>query len=266
MKKYTVAPAIPVAARSACSRYQVTPALSALQISDEEKLEKRLLEELVKLFTDSDAFYFSQTYDITNSAQRQWRWQRQGINSEEGLLAKVDDRFFWNKYMIRDLLKKQSAMSDAWIIPIIQGFVQVTEINVSHSKYKGGNSCEECVVSEDMPKAPGGKFLFVLISRRSRYRGGMRYKRRGIDSGGNVANYVETEQLIFRGSDVLSFVQIRGSIPVFWSQEGYRYKPLPQLHKTDAENTQAFQSHFMEQFKIYNKGVSLFQFIESYGV
>ncbi|XP_032869712.1 phosphatidylinositide phosphatase SAC2-like [Amblyraja radiata] len=225
------------------------------QISDEEKLEKRLLEELVKLFTDSDAFYFSRTYDITNSAQRQW--QRQGINYEDGLPAKVkiDDRFFWNKYMIRDLLEKQSAMSDEWIIPIIQGFVQVKEIHVSHSKYKGENACDECVVSEDMPKAPGGKFLFVLISRRSRYRGGMRYKRRGIDCGGNVANYVETEQLIFRGSDVLSFVQIRGSIPVFWSQEGYRYKPLPKLHKTDAENTQAFQSHFMEQFKIYNKGV-----------
>ncbi|GCC47314.1 hypothetical protein chiPu_0031697, partial [Chiloscyllium punctatum] len=59
----------------------------------------------------------------------------------------------------------------------------------------------------------------------------MRYKRRGVDSDGNVANYVETEQVIYSGEDILSFVQIRGSIPVFWSQHGLRYKPRPKLFR-----------------------------------
>lgn len=59
----------------------------------------------------------------------------------------------------------------------------------------------------------------------------MRYKRRGVDKNGNVANYVETEQLIHVHNHTLSFVQTRGSVPVFWSQVGYRYNPRPRLDK-----------------------------------
>lgn len=60
---------------------------------------------------------------------------------------------------------------------------------------------------------------------------GMRYKRRGVDTDGHVANYVETEQLIHVHSHTLSFVQTRGSVPIFWSQSGYRYNPRPRLEK-----------------------------------
>lgn len=60
---------------------------------------------------------------------------------------------------------------------------------------------------------------------------GMRYKRRGVDTEGHVANYVETEQLIHVHNHTLSFVQTRGSVPVFWSQVGYRYNPRPRLEK-----------------------------------
>jgi hypothetical protein len=35
----------------------------------------------------------------------------------------------------------------------------------------------------------------ILISRRSRHRAGVRMHCRGIDDDGNVANYVETEQV-----------------------------------------------------------------------
>lgn len=59
----------------------------------------------------------------------------------------------------------------------------------------------------------------------------MRYKRRGVDTDGHVANYVETEQLIHVHNHTLSFVQTRGSVPVFWSQAGYRYNPRPRLEK-----------------------------------
>jgi hypothetical protein len=34
-----------------------------------------------------------------------------------------------------------------------------------------------------------------LISRRSRFRLGTRFKKRGVDDEGNVANFVETEQV-----------------------------------------------------------------------
>lgn len=68
----------------------------------------------------------------------------------------------------------------------------------------------------------------ALISRRSRHRPGTRYFSRGIDAEGHVSNFVETEQLVLydgpgktqlvEGKIELSYVQTRGSIPVFWTQ------------------------------------------------
>uniref|UniRef100_S4R6U3 SAC domain-containing protein n=1 Tax=Petromyzon marinus TaxID=7757 RepID=S4R6U3_PETMA len=44
--------------------------------SGRDRLERRLLEELVKMFTDSDSFFFSPTFDLTSSVQRQRSCQR----------------------------------------------------------------------------------------------------------------------------------------------------------------------------------------------
>jgi hypothetical protein len=95
--------------------------------------------------------------------------------------------------------------------------------------------------------------LFCLISRRSRYRAGTRYFTRGIDPTGHTANYNETEQLILldpvdasvttggqtlhmggvgriEGRERLSFVQVRGSVPIFWAEvNNLRYKPDLQI-------------------------------------
>ena len=64
------------------------------------------------------------------------------------------------------------------------------------------------------------KIVYILISRRSCKRAGTRFYTRGIDDEGEVANYVETEQLIYAGPDVVSHVQVRGSVPLFWEQRG----------------------------------------------
>ena len=40
-----------------------------------------------------------------------------------------------------------------------------------------------------------GPIDYMLISRRSRFRAGVRYERRGIDKDGAVANFAETEQV-----------------------------------------------------------------------
>lgn len=37
---------------------------------------------------------------------------------------------------------------------------------------------------------------YVIASRRSRYRAGLRYQRRGIDDEAHVANFVETEAIV----------------------------------------------------------------------
>jgi len=43
---------------------------------------------------------------------------------------------------------------------------------------------------------------------------------RGVDDQGAVANFAESEQSIFMGEEVSSYVQIRGSVPLFWDQPG----------------------------------------------
>ena len=66
----------------------------------------------------------------------------------------------------------------------------------------------------------GNNILFALISRRSKKFAGTRYITRGIDDDGNVANYVETEQIFKYQNNFVSFVQIRGSAPIFFQQTG----------------------------------------------
>ncbi|XP_027240100.2 phosphatidylinositide phosphatase SAC2 isoform X2 [Cricetulus griseus] len=220
---------------------------------EKEKLERRLLEELLKMFMDSESFYYSLTYDLTNSVQRQSTGERDG----RPLWQKVDDRFFWNKYMIQDLTEIGTPDVDFWIIPIIQGFVQIEELVVNYNE----SSDEEKSSPETPPQESTcvddihPRFLVALISRRSRHRAGMRYKRRGVDKNGNVANYVETEQLIHVHNHTLSFIQTRGSVPVFWSQVGYHYNPRPRLDKSEKETVDCFCAHFEEQLKIYKKQV-----------
>uniref|UniRef100_U3JHJ6 Inositol polyphosphate-5-phosphatase F n=1 Tax=Ficedula albicollis TaxID=59894 RepID=U3JHJ6_FICAL len=169
----------------------------------------------------------------------------------------VDDRFFWNKHMIEDLISIDNAEVDFWIIPIIQGFVQIEELVVNYSE-----SSDDDKSSPETPPQESScvddihpTFLVALISRRSRHRAGMRYKRRGVDKNGNVANYVETEQLIHVHNHTLSYIQTRGSVPVFWSQVGYRYNPRPRLDKSENETVSCFRAHFEEQLKNYKKQV-----------
>ncbi|KAK7901700.1 hypothetical protein WMY93_018469 [Mugilogobius chulae] len=159
--------------------------------------------------------------------------------------------------MIQDLIDLQSPDVDFWVTPVIQGFVQVEELVVNYNE----TSDEERSSPETPPQEVmcvddiHPRFTVALISRRSRHRAGMRYKRRGVDTEGHVANYVETEQLIHVHSHTLSFVQTRGSVPVFWSQAGYRYNPRPRLEKGEKETMPYFASHFQQQLELYKKQV-----------
>lgn len=99
-------------------------------------------------------------------------------------------------------------------------------------------------------------FLLTLISRRSVHRAGLRYLRRGIDEDGNVANSVETEQLLTRsawdaGHKTFSFTQYRGSMPLFFSQSPYSFKPLPIQYGSEETNQKAFNRHFTNLFERY---------------
>ena len=84
-----------------------------------------------------------------------------------------------------------------WIVPAIEGYVNKKETLIDSKPFK-----------------------FVLISRRKCQKAGTYSQHCGLDDNGNVANMVETEQIIYYDDEVYSFTQIRGSLPVFWTKEG----------------------------------------------
>lgn len=61
-----------------------------------------------------------------------------------------------------------------------------------------------------------------LISRLSCERAGTRFNVRGVNDDGHVANFVETEQVIYLDDKISSFIQVRGSVPLFWEQPGFQ--------------------------------------------
>lgn len=67
-------------------------------IRDATRHEKRISEELHKIFDYTDSFYFCVDFDITNNLQRHLQ---QVANNEP---QRPDERFFWNSYMIRDII------------------------------------------------------------------------------------------------------------------------------------------------------------------
>lgn len=107
---------------------------------------------------------------------------------------------------------------------------------------------KDIVETQKRPEADSS-FLLTLISRRAIKRPGLRYLRRGVDEEGDTANSVETEQILSRASwnpndKIYSFTQIRGSIPLFFSQSPYAFKPVPVLQHSFSTNHAAFKRHF----------------------
>lgn len=67
---------------------------------------------------------------------------------------------------------------------------------------------------------------------------------------------METEQILSKASwepseNVYSFTQIRGSIPLFFSQSPYSFKPVPVLQHSSETNHVAFRRHFSNIIGIY---------------
>eukprot|EP00026_Physarum_polycephalum_P003796 Phypoly_transcript_03810.p1 GENE.Phypoly_transcript_03810~~Phypoly_transcript_03810.p1 ORF type:complete len:581 (+),score=100.19 Phypoly_transcript_03810:559-2301(+) len=195
------------------------------QYQDELKYRK-MIETVLAI----KGFYFSYSYDLTHSQQRINQMSTE--LKHEPLWARIDHRFWWNRALLQDLIK---AKLNAWVLPVMMGFVEIhtSEIN-------------------------GIPFDFVLIARRNARRVGTRYYVRGVDKEGNVANSVETEQIIFHDGVATSLVQTRGSIPLFWRQTpSLKYKPRLEIYGAEIETPPAFRRHLEDLNKQYNRVVAI---------
>jgi len=88
----------------------------------------------------------------------------------------------------------------------------------------------------------------TLVSRLSCRRAGTRFNARGIDDDGNVANFVESETIFWSPEGIcFSYVQVRGSVPIFWEQQSGL---LPGQQKiTITRSTEATQPAFDKHFE-----------------
>lgn len=154
----------------------------------------------------------------------------------------LDAGFLWNSYMIQPLVdfrsrlapREKAALDASGILTsAIRGFALTITVPSSSAPIKTPRS--------GLPSS------LTLISRLSCKRAGTRFNARGIDDDGNVANFVETETIYYAPSGVcFSYVQVRGSVPVFWEQQTGL---LPHQQKVtitrSPEATQpAFDKHF----------------------
>ena len=74
-----------------------------------------------------------------------------------------------------------------------------------------------------------------------------RFQVRGVDDHGKVANFAETEQFVFLDDEISSFIQLRGSVPLFWEQPGVNVRSLTysqRLHYiSDIRKIWCFKAH-----------------------
>lgn len=203
---------------------------SLMHLKPEQQNDNNLYLNMVEQVLSTPFYYFSYSYDITHSIQRLHDispdfWQ-------QSIWERGDQRFVWNNYLLQSF--KNLPPAHRFCLPIMHGFISINQ----------------CLIN-------GQSLGWSIVSRRGVYRAGTRLFRRGVDRDGNVANFVETEQIVEYQGDRASFVQIRGSIPLYWQQNpDLRYKPPPTLLEIDPQEHQtACLRHLEDLIKWYGRQV-----------
>ncbi|XP_077098747.1 synaptojanin-1 isoform X8 [Siphateles boraxobius] len=196
--------------------------------------------DFVSLKNDpSDEDRIADVRKILNSGNFYFAWSSTGVSLDLSLNAHrrirediSDNRFFWNQSLHLHL-KHYGVNCDDWLLRLMCGGVEIRTIYAGHKQAKA------CV-----------------ISRLSSERAGTRFNVRGTNDDGQVANFVETEQVIFLDDKVSSFIQIRGSIPLFWEQPGIQVgSHRVKLSRGFEANAPAFERHFSALRRLYGKQV-----------
>ncbi|OWF37982.1 phosphatidylinositide phosphatase SAC1-like [Mizuhopecten yessoensis] len=200
-----------------------------LHLTEKQIMDNRTYLSMIELALKTESYYFSTTYDITHSLQRLQNTSPDFLSMP--LHERADARFLWNGHLMKELTQQPEL--GRYCLPILLGFITVKSCNINNKP-----------------------FDYILISRRCIYRAGTRFYVRGIDTEGQVANYVETEQIVQYDGQKCSLVQTRGSIPVFWKQRpNLKYKP--KIAIDTANHHEVFKRHIEDQVFYYGEQVAV---------
>ncbi|GAA6063284.1 hypothetical protein JCM10212_004666 [Sporobolomyces blumeae] len=150
-----------------------------------------------------------------------------------------DKRFLYNHFLVAPFLSFRSSLSpsmrrtfdrEGFVVLAIQGFCGVYKVSVA-----------------------GQPAILSLTSRLGWKRAGTRFNVRGVDDDGGVANFVETETILRTESLCFSYVQTRGSVPVFWEEGGGQpFNPKITITRPLDASLPAFLRHFEDLLETYS--------------
>jgi len=210
------------------AKYELVPFHESRSAPESVKQLNETYLGLVHKALTGKSFYFSYTYDLSHTMQR-----LANVDESFGNLTyieRADERFVWNRYLLAQI--EVCPELSGFALPLIFGVLSITTCSLF-----------------------GKTFEFILFSRRNWNRIGVRYFCRGADDSGNVANNVETEQIVRFNGQIASHVNTRGSIPLFWSQRSnITYKPYVKLFNKEHQKD-VFIRHMQQQIGLYGKNI-----------
>ncbi|KAJ1033041.1 hypothetical protein NDA16_000320 [Ustilago loliicola] len=217
----------------------------------------------LKKLLSTGTFYFAQggTFDLSTRLDKRLADVPKRGSASGHDISRYDGRFVWNNYMIEPLIsfrerleRSDRARIDAgcFLLLAIQGFVGAFNASISAVP-------SVATPAAGVTPAPAGANgrsagTLALISRLSWKRAGTRFNTRGVDDDGNVANFVETETLFSDGTTTFTFVQVRGSVPLFWEQQGLQaFNAKIQITRSRGASQPAFDRHFADLISHYSR-------------
>ncbi|KAI0877540.1 SacI homology domain-containing protein [Hypoxylon argillaceum] len=203
------------------------------------------------------SFYYSYSYDITRTLQHNISRERAALAGESPSTTchGYNNMFVWNSHLLQPASTSLSNPFD-WCRSIIHGYIDQAAISVY-----------------------GRTAHITIIARRSRFFAGARFLKRGANDLGYVANDVETEQIVseslttsfhsptprlFANPQFTSYVQHRGSIPLYWTQDNMGVTPKPpiELNLVDPFYTAA-ALHFNNLFERYGSPIYVLNLVKA---
>lgn len=205
----------------------------------------------------SRSFYFSYSYDITRTLQHNILRERQAMRqgNADSPPKHRNSMFVWNHHLLDPASQALKNTYD-WCLPIVHGFVDQATLSVY-----------------------GRTVHITIIARRSRFFAGARFLKRGANDLGYVANDVETEQIVsemlttsfhapgpelFSNPNYTSYVQHRGSIPLYWTQDNTGVSPKPDIELNLVDPFYgAAALHFDNLFERYGAPIFVLNLVKS---